>query len=234
MKDKALVVMVTGAAGNVGRALLDVLAAQGASVVAIDRQAPAPEVLAPFGQDRLLALPGVDLADPAACAGAVAAGIERFGRLDGVAHTVGGFVWAESGDAGADMFDAMFRLNVLTTLNVFRAALPAMRGAGGGSLVAIGAGSALKAPAGLSAYAAAKSGVHRVVESFADEVKRDRVRVNAVLPSIIDTQPNRDAMPGADFASWVSAKEVAQAMAFLLSPQASGVTGALLPVPGRV
>lgn len=236
MSDKSSIVIVTGAAGNVGRALLATLAGRGTRLVAVDHHAAAlAELLAPFGGgDRHLVLPGLDLLDPAACDEAVRATLARFGRIDGVAHTVGGFAAASAVESGPDLWDKMYRLNVLTTLNIFRAALAPMKAAGCGSLVAIGAGAAIKAPSGLSAYAGAKSAVHRLIESFADELKGDGVRVNAILPSIIDTPQNREAMPEADHAKWVTPKEIAEAIAFLLAEDASGVTGAFIPVSGRV
>jgi NAD(P)-dependent dehydrogenase (short-subunit alcohol dehydrogenase family) len=236
MSDTSPIVMVTGAAGNVGQALLTTLAGRGHCIVAVDRQAAAMvEILTPFGgQDRHLVLADLDLFDPTACEAAVKAALARYGRIDGVAHTVGGFDTAPAAHSGPELWDRMYRLNVLTTLNMFRAVLPPMRAAGHGSLVAIGAGAAMKAPSGLSAYAAAKSAVHRLVESFADELKSAGVRVNAVLPGIIDTAQNRTAMPDAEHESWVRPKELADAIAFLLDKDASGITGAFIPVTGRV
>jgi NAD(P)-dependent dehydrogenase (short-subunit alcohol dehydrogenase family) len=236
MTDTSPIVIVTGAAGNVGRALLTTLAGRGDRIIAVDRQASAMEdILKPFGgTDRHLVLADLDLFDPAACEAAVRAGLARYGRIDGVAHTVGGFASAGAAEGGPELWEQMYRLNVLTTLNMFRAALAPMQAAGRGSLVAIGAGAAIKAPSGLSAYAAAKSAVHRLVESFADEMKAVGVRVNAILPSIIDTPQNRAAMPDADHKAWVQPREIADAIAFLLAEDASGVTGAFIPVSGRV
>jgi NAD(P)-dependent dehydrogenase (short-subunit alcohol dehydrogenase family) len=219
--------LVTGAAGNVGRAVVAALVARGARVAAADRAgaaAPAGEGVAAFG--------GTDLADPAACAALVADVVARFGRLDGVAHTVGGFAMAPAAEADPAFWEGMFRLNALTTLNLFRAALPQLRGRGG-ALVAVSAGAALRAPARLGAYAAGKAAVLRLVEAFADELKAEGVRVNAVLPGTIDTPQNRASMPDADPALWVRPAEVAAAIAFLLSPEASGITGVGLSVTGR-
>lgn len=236
MTDSSPIVIVTGAAGNVGRALLTTLASRGDRIIAVDRQSAAmDDLLEPFGgKDRHLVLADLDLFDAAACEAAVKAGLARYGRIDGIAHTVGGFASAAAAEGGPDLWEQMYRLNVLTTLNIFRAALPSMRAAGRGSLVAIGAGAAVKAPSGLGAYAGAKSAVHRLVESFADELKADRIRVNAILPSIIDTPQNRAAMPDADHTAWVRPREIADAIAFLLAEDASGVTGAFIPVSGRV
>jgi len=102
-----------------------------------------------------------------------------------------------------------------------------------GAIVNVGAVSALKAGAGMGAYAASKAGVHKLTESMAQELK-GRVRVNAVLPSIIDTPANRKDMPDADFKTWVRADDLANVMLFLASDDARAVTGALLPVAGEV
>ena len=221
-------IMLTGAAGNLGRAVIARLLADGANVVALDRPGPG-----------LAALKGVqtvavaDLADEAACSEAVSSVVAAYGRLDGVVHTVGGFAWAGLAESPAALWEQQFRMNVLTTLNVLRAGAMHMRVAGHGSMVAVGAGAAQRAPAGMSAYAAAKSAVHRMVESFADELRGETIRVNAVLPGTMDTAQNRADMPDADPSKWTRTSEVADTIAFLLSDAASGITGVLLPVPGR-
>ena len=106
--------------------------------------------------------------------------------------------------------------------------------ASGGAIVNIGAAASIKAAMGMGAYAASKAGVARLTEALAEELKDAGVRVNAVLPSIIDTPANRKDMPDADFTRWVTPEALANVIAFLLSPEASAVTGALLPVTGRV
>lgn len=228
------ITLVTGAAGNLGRAVATALAARGSTVVALDRVAePLEAMVAALPGVGHLPLAGVDLGDTAACEAAVAAVMARFGRLDGVVHTVGGFDMASIGDGGAELFERMFRLNLMTTVNLFRAAIAAMRPAGRGSLVAIGAMAALKAPAQLAAYSASKSGVLRLVEAYAEELKPAGLRVNAILPGTIDTPQNRAAMPGADTSGWVQPAQLAEAASFLVSPAASGITGVLLPVTGR-
>ena len=223
--------MVTGAAGNLGRAVVARLLAGGADVVALDR--PGAGLAGLAGLAGVRAIEVGDLADEAACAGAVSSVLAAQGRLDGVVHTVGGFVWAGLAESPAALWEQQFRINVLTTLNVLRAATMHMRVAGRGSIVAVGAAAAQRGPAGMSAYAGTKSAVHRMVESFAEEVKGENIRVNAVLPGTMDTPQNRADMPDADAARWAATAEVAETIAFLLSDAASGITGALVPVPGR-
>jgi NAD(P)-dependent dehydrogenase (short-subunit alcohol dehydrogenase family) len=229
------VALVTGAAGNLGREVAAALAARGMRIAALDRVAgPLEAVVAGLPDpDQHLALAGVDLMDPAACEAALAQVVARYGRIDAVAHTVGGFAMAPIAAGVPDLWTQMFRLNLMTTANVFGAAIARMRPAGRGSLVAIGAMAALQAPAGLGAYSASKAGVLRLVEAYAAELKPTGLRVNAVLPGTLDTPQNRAAMPDADPAAWVQPARLAQAIAFLLSDDAAAVTGALLPVTGQ-
>ncbi|MBS7791640.1 SDR family oxidoreductase [Roseococcus sp. SDR] len=233
--DPRRVILVTGAAGNLGRATLACLAQEGATLVAVDRMGDAASLLPPDLPDATahLALPGLDLLDAASCEAGIARVMARFGRLDGVAHTVGGFAMQPLTEAGPTEWEAMFRLNLLSTLNIFRAAIAAMRPAGRGSLCAVGALAALKAPAEMGAYAASKGAVLRLVESYAEELRGTGLRVNAVLPGTMDTPQNRAAMPGAEPGAWVRPEEVARLIAFLLSDAAGALTGALVPAAGR-
>lgn len=226
------VMIVTGAAGNVGRAVARLLAERGAAVAAVDAlAAPVNAVVAGLQRpERHIACPGVDLTDPAACEALVAQVAARLGGLDGVATTVGGFTMGTLAETGLDVWDRMFALNVKTTWNIYRAAVPALRLRGGGSLVGIGSVAGLKGGGQMAPYAATKAAVLRLTESLADELRPDRIRVNAVMPTTIDTPQNRAAMPDADTSRWVTPEEVAEAMLFLASRAASGVTGALLPV----
>lgn len=224
--------IVTGAAGNVGSAVVRLLASRGARVAAVDMlERPLSAVMQTLENPQLhLPLPGIDLADPSACGALVARVVQTLGGLHGVATTVGGFAMGKLADTGLAEWDAMFMLNVKTTWNIYRAAVPVLRAAGGGSLVGIGSAAGLRGSGEMAPYAATKSAVMRLTESLAEELRSDHIRVNAVLPTTIDTPQNQVAMPGANTSRWVKPAEVAEAMLFLLSDAASGVSGALLPV----
>lgn len=176
---------------------------------------------------------GVELSDPASVATAIAAIRERTDRLAGLANLAGGFAWEKASEGSLATWDRMYRDNLAATVAMSQAALPLLR-AGRGSIVNVGAASATRAAAGMAAYAAAKSGVARLTEGLAEELKDEGVRVNAVLPSVIDTPANRAAMPDADFDCWVRPDALAKVIAFLLSDEAEAITGACIPVTGRL
>ena len=145
----------------------------------------------------------------------------------------GAFAFETIADGDSKTWQHLYAINVTTALNASRAAIPHLVASGAGRIVNIGATGALQAGAGMGAYAASKAAVHRLTEALASELK-GKVTVNAVLPSTIDTPANRRDMPKADFATWVTAHELTNVILFLASDAASGVTGALLPVRGRV
>ena len=222
------VVIVTGAFGALGRSVVRRLSEAGNRVVAVDHAASPPDGLL---ADRSIG--GVDLTDPAQAIQVLEAGRDAFGRVNALVNIAGGFVWETIEGAGNESWERLYALNLLTALNASRAALPYLVESGSGRIVNIGAKGALSAATGMGAYAASKAGVHRLTEALAEEYK-GRVTVNAVLPSIIDTPANRKDMPDADPSAWVTPDEVAAVIAFLISDEASGVTGALIPVSGRV
>jgi NAD(P)-dependent dehydrogenase (short-subunit alcohol dehydrogenase family) len=221
-------VAVTGAAGALGARTAELLGAAGWAVVGID--------LGTFaGQDTgsALALGGVDITSEAAMAEAARRIEAERGGLDALVNIAGGFSWETIADGSVDTWDRLYAMNVRTTLVASRALLPMLRRSHG-AIVNVGAAGAVKAATGMGAYAASKSGVARLTEALAEELKEEGVRVNAVLPSIIDTPANRADMPDAPFDRWVKPEALASVIAFLLSPSASAVTGALIPVTGRV
>lgn len=220
------VVAITGAAGALGRKAVEVLRRHGWTTAGIDLAA-----VAAGGAD--LALGGVDLTDEAAMQAAIKRIETEFGRLDGLVNIAGGFRWETVADGSIATWDKLYGMNLKTALTASRAALPLLR-TSRGSIVNIGAAGAAKAGSGMGAYAASKAAVARLTEALAEELKGEGVRVNAVLPSIIDTPANRAEMPDAAFDRWVTSEQLSEVIAFLLSPEASAVTGALLPVTGRV
>ena len=228
-------VMVTGAAGNLGAAVVGLLAARGTRLVAIERTESALDRIMTGlpGAEEHLGVAGTDLRDPRACVALVESALRRFGRIDGLVHTVGGFAMAGIDAADPAHWAGQFEVNVATALNMCRAVVPAMRAAGRGSIVTVGSAAASRGGKGMAAYAASKSAVLRLTESMADELKGEGVRVNCVLPGTIDTPQNRTAMPKADASRWVTPAQIAEVVAFLLSDAASGVTGAGIPVTGR-
>jgi 3-oxoacyl-[acyl-carrier protein] reductase len=174
------------------------------------------------------------LADEAAARTAIDTAQARLQGLDVLINAAGAFRWQTVVDADPAVWDSMFTINLKTAVNSCRAAIPHLRASRAGRIVNVGAYGALKAGAGMGAYAASKAGVHRLTESLAAELKDQRITVNAVLPSIIDTPPNRKDMPKADFSTWVTTESLANILLFLASEQAQDITGALLPVTGRV
>jgi NAD(P)-dependent dehydrogenase (short-subunit alcohol dehydrogenase family) len=221
------VIAITGGQGVLGRAVVEAALADGLKVAIIDH---APGQSAPEG---VLELGGVDLTDPASAQTAIDRVAAHFGRLDALFNIAGGFVWQTTDDADP-AWASMFALNVATALNASRAALPHLKASAEGRIVNVGANAALKSAAGMGAYAASKAGVHRLTESLAEELKDTSVTVNAVLPSILDTARNRQDMPDADPAKWVAPADLARVMLFLASPGSRAITGALIPVTGRV
>ena len=226
------VIAITGAFGVLGAAVARAAAAQGARLALIDFAKDAP-ASAPSGEG-VFAQGGIDLTDAVAAGAAIDAAADHFGALDALLNVAGGFRW-ETLEAGSwETWHTLFRMNVLTASNASRAAIPHLKRSASGRIVNVGANGALKAAMGMGAYAASKAGVHKLTESLAEELKADGVTVNAVLPSIIDTPTNRADMPKADFSAWVGPADLAAVMLFLASEEARAVTGALVPVTGRV
>jgi NAD(P)-dependent dehydrogenase (short-subunit alcohol dehydrogenase family) len=222
------VVVVTGALGALGKVVAETALKRGARVAGVDH---APSQI-PASANRI-ELGGVDLSDAAEAKKAIDAVGAHFGGLDVLINIAGGFAFEAIADGDPKTWQRMYALNVLTALNASRSAIPHLVASSSGRIVNVGAMGALQAGAGMGAYAASKAGVHRLTEALAAEWK-GKITVNAVLPSTIDTPANRASMPKADFAKWVTPRELADVILFLASDAASAVTGALLPVSGRV
>ncbi|MFO0875460.1 MAG: SDR family NAD(P)-dependent oxidoreductase [Phycisphaerales bacterium] len=221
------VVIVTGGTGALGAAVVARLLAGGARIVV---PWVAQRELDHFAHAKDVELVQVDLADEAAVVSLYASR----DPLRASIHIAGGFAMAPIVDTGGEEFLRLFRLNALTAALCCREAVRAMRRAGGGGrIVNVAARPALVPTGGMIAYSMSKAAVVALTRSLAEEVVSDRILVNAIAPSIMDTPANRAAMPGADHASWPKVEEVAEAIAFLASERNALVSGAVVPVYGR-
>ncbi len=232
MRGKCIV--ITGAFGTLGSATARAAIAAGARVVLTDVAAKVPAELSTELAASAVFLPGVDLADAGAAERAINSAKDQLQGMDVLINTAGSFRWQMLEDGDPAVWDMQFNSNLKSTVNACRAAIPHMRARGAGRIVNVGALAAINAGAGMGAYTASKSGVHRLTESLAMELMGQGIAVNAVLPSIIDTPANRRDMPGADFSTWVSPQSLAEVIMFLASDAARDINGALLPVRGRI
>ena len=226
------IVAVTGGFGQLGLAVVRAALDAGAQVAALDRARQPVDAKTLAGA---YVLGDIDLAESSAATKAVNQVVAQFGGLDALINIAGTFRWETLETGSVDTWDLLYRVNLRSAVNTSHAALPHLTKRGGGRIINIGAGAAAaKAGAGMGAYTASKAGVAKLTEALAEEMKDHGITVNAILPSIIDTPANRADMPNADFNRWVPARAIADVIVFLLSDQASAVTGALIPVSGRV
>lgn len=227
------VAIVTGATGNLGQACAEAFAAAGARRVLVGGSAERLAKRYHAADDTLLA-GELDLARESDALKLAELTVQRFGRIDILVNTVGGYAGGKKvHEDDPATWDAMHRLNLRTTLNVCRAAVPHFVRQGSGRIVNVAARAALTGVPGLAAYSASKSAVIRLTEALAGELKENGIGVNCVLPGTMDTPQNRRAMPTADFAKWVAPAAIADVILFLASDAARAVSGAAVPVYGR-
>jgi len=228
-------VLVTGAAGNLGRAVAAAFAARGADLALVDLDA---DGLASASA----ALPGAtrnavfatDLIDPQSVAECVAAVHGQLGDIDVLANIAGGFAMGPPLHETADRdWDLMMDLNARSVFNMARAVLPGMLTRGSGRVINVSARAAREGKARMGPYCASKAAVITLTESLAAEHKQAGINVNCILPGTVDTPQNRAAMPDADHDTWVPPAALADVVTFLASDAARCVTGAALPVYGR-
>jgi NAD(P)-dependent dehydrogenase (short-subunit alcohol dehydrogenase family) len=225
-------VLVTGACGNLGRAVAAAFAARGRKLALLDRDAAALRAAFGADTDRQLTL-ACDLLDADAVAAALQRAAANHGPVTVLCNLAGGFRMGEPvHQTSAATWDFLLDLNVRSVLHTARAVVPGMLAAGGGAIVNVGAAAAARGGANMGAYSAAKSAVARLTESMAAELREQGVNVNCVLPTIIDTPENRRDMPKADPARWVAPAQLAEVILFLASPAASAIHGASVPVSG--
>jgi NAD(P)-dependent dehydrogenase (short-subunit alcohol dehydrogenase family) len=226
------VVLVTGAAGNLGRAVAKAFADRGARLVLFDRRREHLEQVYGTEDERCRFAP-VNLLEPKEIEAAVKDALTRFGRIDALANLAGGFRMGSPVHATSDAdWKFLFDINTRTLLNMVHAVVPRMLERGGGKIVNVGAFSAQRGVAQMGAYVASKSTVIRLTESMAAELREKNINVNCVLPTTIDTPENRASMPQADPARWVAPQDLANVIAFLCSEAARAIHGAAIPVTG--
>ena len=225
-------VLVTGASGNLGRAVAAAFTEQGANLALVDRRREKLEQTFGTENERRLFVTA-DLLDQEQVNAAVASVIARYARIDVLCNIAGGFRMGAPVHETADAdWNFLFDVNARTLLHAVRAVVPGMMAGGGGRIVSVAAFAAQKGAAQMGAYVASKSAVIRLTESMAAELREKNINVNCVLPTIIDTPENRAAMPKADPARWVAPADLAAVIAFLASDGARAVHGAAVPVTG--
>jgi len=229
------IVVVTGARGNLGSAVARRFLAAGATLALVDHAGDG--LRAAFADladspDHLL-LGDVDLTAEPAPRHMVAQVIDRFGRIDVLANTVGGFRAGDPvHDTPLDTFEFMLSLNARTAFILGRAVVPVMLRQGGGKIIHTAAPAGEKGRKHSAAYSASKAAVIRLTEIMAAELKANGINVNCILPGTIDTPQNREAMPNANFDRWVPPEDLADVFLFLASDAARAIHGAAVPVLG--
>jgi len=236
--DKAAAAIVTGGTGALGSVVARAFLAAGYRVAVTYRGAKEWDALATAEREavaagRLLGLVA-DVTDDASVGSAVTAAATRFGRLDVLVHVAGGYAGGQNVEAiDAKVVRTMIDTNLVSAFWASKHVIPHAKRNGRGRLLFISSRGAVETNAGTSAYAAAKLGLHALVQTLAKELRRDGVTANAVLPSVIDTAANRAAMPNSKFDEWLKPESIADLLLFLASENAKATSGALIPIYGR-
>ena len=228
-------ILVTGGTGGLGRAVSLAFLEEAATVAVTYRKQEEFDALKDAAGASAARLEGhrVDVTDEAAARQLIESIVAQTGQLDALVNTVGGYAGsAKLWEMDAKVLDQMLALNLRSGYALSRAAVPTMLKQGHGAIVNVAARAAFDHPAGAAAYAASKAAAVAMIDSLAAEVKGSGLRVNSILPSIIDTGPNRKAMPKADFAKWPKPEEIARVVLFLCSDDAKLIHGAAIPVYG--
>ncbi len=229
------IALITGGTGGLGRAVTLSFLHEGASVIATYIKKDEADALRDaVGPNAHLELLPLDATDETACRALVDGIIARYGRLDILVNAIGGYAGGQAlWETDPKTYQLMLTLNLHAGYNLARALVPAMLRQKSGAIVNIASKAAFDHAAGAAAYAASKSAALALFDCLAQDVKGKGVRVNSVLPSIIDTEANRHAMPDADFSKWPKPEEIARVILFLCSDEAKVVHGAAVPVYGE-
>lgn len=229
------VVLVAGGTGGLGRAVSLAFLDEGANVVTTyQRQGEFDALQQSIANKSLLSGQSVDVTDQAATQGLIDGIVSEHGKLDALVNCVGGYAGGPKlWESDPKVFELMLALNVRSGYMLARAAVPAMLKQGGGAIVNIASKAAVDHAAAAAAYVASKAAAVAMIDSLAGDLHGTAVRANSVLPSIIDTEANRKAMPKANFAHWPKPEEIAQVILFLCSDDAKLISGASIPVYGN-
>jgi len=223
------VVLVTGASGGLGTYVTQAFLDAGATVFGTSRKIQQSD----FSSSSFTALPA-EISTREGTESLVDHLVARFGRLDVLAHTVGGFAGGQSiADTDDDTFQRMLDLNVNSLFHILRASIPALRQTGNGRIIAIGSRAALEPGAGVGAYSASKAAMVSLIRTVALENKDAGLTANVILPGTMDTPANRKSIPNADFSKWVRPSTVASLITWLASDAGKDVNGAVIPVYGN-
>jgi len=229
------VVLVAGGTGGLGRAVTLAFLEEGAKVIATYRKQEELDTLKIRAGVNTAQLDGVavDVTEEAAVRQLIEKIVGKYRRLDAMVNTVGGYAGGTKlWELETKVFDQMLALNLRSGYALSRAAARAMLKEGHGAIVNVAAKAAVDHAGGAAAYAASKSAAVALLDSLAADLQGSGVRANTVLPSIIDTEANRKAMPKADFAKWPKPEEIARVILFLCSDDARVIHGAAIPVYG--
>lgn len=230
------VVLVAGGTGGLGRAVSLEFLMEGAHVVVTYRIKDELDALGNLAGGNGARLEGyaIDVTDEAEVERLVAGIVAQHGRLDAMVNTVGGYAGGvKLWELDTKVFDQMLALNLRSGYALSRAAVRVMLKQGSGAIVNVAAKAAIDHGAGAAAYAASKAAAVAMMDSLAEDLRGTGVRANSVLPSIIDTEANRKAMPGANFAKWPKPEDIARVIVFLCGDGAKVIHGAAVPVFGN-
>jgi NAD(P)-dependent dehydrogenase (short-subunit alcohol dehydrogenase family) len=235
LKFSGKVVLVTGGTGGLGRAVSLAFLEEGATVIVTYRDQKELDGLKRIAGAKSTSLTGhsVDVTDEAAVGSLVQRIVEEYGHLDALANTIGAYAGgAKLWEADAAQFDRMLTLNLRSGFTILHAVVPTMLRQGRGAIINVASRAAVDHAGGAAGYVASKAAAVAMMDSLAADLKGTGVRANSILPSIIDTEANRKAMPGADFAQWPKPEDIARVVLFLCSDEARLIHGATVPVYG--
>jgi NAD(P)-dependent dehydrogenase (short-subunit alcohol dehydrogenase family) len=225
---KGKIVLVTGANGGLGSYVTQALLDAGATVVGVSRKIQQSD----FSGSSFVALPA-EISTAAGAKNAIDILISRFGKLDIVVHTVGGFAGGQSiAETDDATFQRMIDMNLNSAFYLLRATIPHLRKSGSGRIVAIASRAAVDPGPGVGAYSASKAALVSLTRTIALENKDAGVTANVILPGTMDTPANRKAMPNSDFSKWVQPTNVASLITWLVGDTGKDMTGAVIPIYG--